>query len=231
MTVQQQIYTVADELRAIANLGTAYGTNEYDLERYRKVLEASAQLVASLESREPEEVLRDYRADALPSSRAVAGGRPGALNDLPLAEYQGDLGHISPLNGADAVVIRDHQILLIRRRDSGLWAMPGGLVDVGDTLAGAAVRELREETGLLGRATRYLGYFDLRRVGSHLRFQMFHHAFLIEAQGEPGPSNETLDAAFFAPDALPELHFEHRVMVPRLLALLHSGEASPLFDL
>ena len=231
MTVQQQIYTVADELRAIANLGTAYGTDPYDLERYRKVLEASARLVAALEGRKPEGVLREYVGGVVPGSRTVADERPGALDALPLAEYQGDLGHISPLNGADAVVIRDHQILLIRRRDSGLWAMPGGLVDVGDTLAGAAVRELQEETGLLGRATRYLGYFDSRRVGSRLRFQMFHHAFLIEAQGEPGLSNETLAAAFFAPDALPELHFEHGVMVPRLLALLRSGEASPLFDL
>lgn len=226
MTVQQQIYTVADELRAIANLGAAYGTNPYDLERYRKVLEASARLVAALEGRETEEVLGEYRGQAAQGSH-VAVSEVGAA----LGEYQGDLGHISPLNGADAVVLREGRVLLIRRRDSGLWALPGGLVDVGDTLAGAAVRELHEETGLAGRAERYLGYFDSRRVGSRLRFQMFHHSFLVEAQGEPGPSNETLEAVFFAPDALPELHFEHGVMVPRLLALLNSGEASPLFDL
>ncbi|WP_407569006.1 NUDIX hydrolase N-terminal domain-containing protein [Deinococcus altitudinis] len=224
MTVQQQVYTVADELRAIANLGAAYGTNPYDLERYRKVLQASARLVAALEGREPEEVLGEYRG-VPPSASAEAA------ETLPvLGEYQGDLGHISPLNGADAVVIREGRVLLIRRRDSGLWALPGGLVDVGDTLAGAAVRELQEETGLVGRAERYLGHFDSRQVGSRLRFQMFHHSFLVEAHGEPGPSNETLAADFFAPDALPQLHFEHGVMVPRLLALLHSGEASPLFD-
>ena len=224
MTVQQ-IYTVADELRAIANLGAAYNTNEYDLERYRKVLEASARLVAALESRETAEVLEEYRG-------RVGQGSHAPANEIAveLGEYQGDLGHISPLNGADALVMRSGQVLLIRRRDSGLWAMPGGLVEVGDTLAGAAVRELREETGLLGRATRYLGYFDSRRVGSRLRFQMFHHAFLIEAHGEPGLSNETLEAAFFAPEALPELHFEHGVMVPVLLDLLRSGEAAPLFD-
>ncbi|MGY2892673.1 NUDIX hydrolase N-terminal domain-containing protein [Deinococcus sp. UYEF24] len=225
MTVQQQIYIVADELRAIANLGAAYGSNLYDLERYRKVLEASARLVAALELRGPEEVLEEYRGQAALDSQSTVAEAGAALG-----EYQGDLGHISPLNGADAVVMREGRVLLIRRRDSGLWALPGGLVDVGDTLAGAAVRELQEETGLLGRAERYLGYFDSRRVGSRLRFQMFHHSFLVEAQGEPGPSNETFEAAFFAPDALPEMHFEHGVMVPRLLALLNSGEASPLFD-
>ena len=224
MTVQQ-IYIVADELRAIANLGAAYNTNEYDQERYRKVLDASARLVAALESRGTAEVLREYRGSMDQGSHA-----PANETGVVLGEYQGNLGHISPLNGADALVIRGGQVLLIRRRDSGLWAMPGGLVEVGDTLAGAAERELREETGLLGRATRYLGYFDSRRVGSRLRFQMFHHAFLIEAQGEPGPSNETFEAAFFVPDALPELHFEHGIMVPALLALLRSGEALPLFD-
>ncbi len=225
MTVQQQIYTVADELRALANLGAAYGTNPYDLKRYRKVLEASARLVAALESRGPEEVLEEYRGQAAVSTHAAVPEVGAALG-----EYQGDLGHISPLNGADAVVMREGRVLLIRRRDSGLWALPGGLVDVGDTLAGAAVRELQEETGLLGRAKRYLGHFDSRKVGSRLRFQMFHHSFLVEAQGEPGPSSETFEAAFFAPDALPQMHFEHGVMVPRLLALLNSGEASPLFD-
>lgn len=187
------------------------------------MLEASARLVAALEGRTPEDVLRDYRGGREPEP-------PTAVSELPLAEYQGDLGHISPLNGADALVLREGRVLLVRRRDSGLWAMPGGLVEVGDTLAGAAVRELQEETGLRGRATRYLGYFDSRRVGSRLRFQLFHHAFLIEAEGEPGVSNETLGAAFFALHELPELHFEHGRMVPRLLAQLSSGEASPLFE-
>lgn len=101
---------------------------------------------------------------------------------------------------------------------------------MGDTLAGAAVRELREETGLLGRAIRYLGYFDSRTVKSQSWQQIFYRYFLIEAQGEPGPLNETFEAAFFTPDALPELHFEYGVMVSALLALLRSGEASPLFE-
>lgn len=76
------------------------------------MLEASARLVAALESRDPDEVMQDYRTH---------------------------LGHVSPLNSADAVVMRDGKLLLIHRRDSGLWALPGGLVEVGDTLAGAAV--------------------------------------------------------------------------------------------
>ena len=147
-----------------------------------------------------------------------------------MQEYRGHLGHVSPLNSADSMVMRDGKLLLIQCRDSGLWAIPGGLVEVGDTLAGAAVRELREETGLLGRAIRYLGYFDSRTVKSQSWQQISHRYFLIEAQGEPGPSDKTFEAAFFTPDALPELHFEREVTFSALLALLRSGEASPLFE-
>jgi ADP-ribose pyrophosphatase YjhB (NUDIX family) len=203
MTFQAELYQVADELRAIADMGLHFSVSPYDTDRYERVLSASARLVAAIESRDPDEVMQDYR---------------------------GHLGHVSPLNSADAVVMRGGKLLLIQRRDSGLWAIPGGLVEVGDTLAGAAVRELREETGLMGRATRYLGYFDSRTMGSRSRQQLFHHYFLVEAESEPGPSNETLDAAFFAPEALPELHFEHKVMVPKLLALLASGDNAPLFE-
>ena len=51
--------------------------------------------------------------------------------------------------GASALVRDDHgRVLLIRRTDNGLWALPGGMIELGETAAGAAVRETREETGL-----------------------------------------------------------------------------------
>jgi 8-oxo-dGTP diphosphatase len=55
---------------------------------------------------------------------------------------------VSPLAGAEVAVVRDDQILLIRREDDGVWALPGGLVEVGETLAQAAQRELWKETSV-----------------------------------------------------------------------------------
>jgi 8-oxo-dGTP pyrophosphatase MutT (NUDIX family) len=65
-----------------------------------------------------------------------------------------------------AAVIRDDQdrVLLIRRHDDGLWGLPAGAIDPGESPAAAAARETREETGLEVRATRILGAFGWPRL-------------------------------------------------------------------
>ena len=74
-----------------------------------------------------------------------------------MEEYEGNLAHASPFLGADAAVFRSGGILLIRRGDDGLWAMPGGLTEVGETWAQSAEKELREEAGVGEAATKLLG--------------------------------------------------------------------------
>jgi ADP-ribose pyrophosphatase YjhB (NUDIX family) len=187
------LYLAADELRALANAGLTYAHNDYDRDRYRRVLELSAHLVAVLDQRPAAEVM---------------------------AEYEGNLSRMFPAIGADAVVIRDGSILLIRRGDDRLWAMPGGGVDVGETLAEAAVRELREETGLVGAARRLIGVWDSRRIGSRLKFHLYHVSMLVEAEGHPAAHPpETIDARFFSPTALPPLS-GGGLMVPAVLDLV-----------
>lgn len=194
------LYLIADELRAVANAGLRYATSDYDRERYERVLALRARTVGALERRPADDVL---------------------------AEYQGNLARMFPGVGADAVVIRDDRILLVRRGDDGLWAMPGGGVEVGETLAEAATRELREEAGLTGRAVRLLGVWDSRKVGSRLKFHLYHVAMLVEATGDPVPrAPETSKAAFFAADALPPLSGGHAVIVPSVLELALSAGAA-----
>ena len=123
MSGSEELYRIADELRAVANLGLKYAEHPDDRERYKRVLSASARLVAAVEERPPDEVL---------------------------SGFEDNLDHISPNAGANAAVFRDGRILLIRRADNGLWALPGGLVEVGETLAEAACRELLEEAGIRG---------------------------------------------------------------------------------
>ena len=211
--MMKDLYQIADELRAVANSGIHFSENGYDQERYRQVLKASARLIAALEQRQVEEVL---------------------------AEYTGNLGHLSPLLGVEAVVIRQGKALLIRRRDDGRWAAPGGLAEVGESLAQAAVRELWEEAGVRGRAVKLLGVYDSRFWPTKTRMQLCIAQFLVESDDLPGvrlaaeeglsAHTETLDAAFFDEQHLPELHVGHEQRLAMAFKLLRGEIEAPYFD-
>ena len=204
MSLSEEFYQIADELRGIANLGLLFSKSRYERERLERVLAASARIVAALEQRPVDDVL---------------------------ARYRGNMVHVSPLIGAEAAVWRQGKLLLIRREDDGLWAVPGGLTEVGETLAESACRELREETGLQGRATRLLGIFDSRRWQSRLKVQLYHVILQVECEGgAPVAGPEATDARFFGPDELPALSAGHQLRVP-LLFRQQQGEAPvPFLD-
>ena len=205
MALAEEVYQAADELRAIANLGRRYAEDPRDKDRYERVSKTSARLVAAVEQR--------------------------SLDDV-LSQFEDNLTHVSPAAAADAAVFRDGRVLLIRRADNGLWALPGGLVEVGETLAEAAQRELLEEADLRGQATRLLGIWDSRLAGSLTKVQYYVAVFLVEAEdGEPHADLlETTEVGFFAEDDLPELSMGHRTRFPLLFKLYRGEVAVPYFD-
>ena len=107
-----------------------------------------------------------------------------------------------------AVVINHHRILLVRRANppgQGDWAIPGGVVRLGETLAEAAEREIREETGLSVKAGAPIYAFDLiERDGNG---QIMFHYVIIDltadyVKGELYASDDALDAGWFSPEEL-----------------------------
>jgi ADP-ribose pyrophosphatase YjhB (NUDIX family) len=70
---------------------------------------------------------------------------------------------LQPLVGVGAIVVEDGRVLLIKRGKApllGEWSIPGGMLELGETLRRGAEREAREETGLVVRATELLGVFE-----------------------------------------------------------------------
>jgi 8-oxo-dGTP pyrophosphatase MutT (NUDIX family) len=112
--------------------------------------------------------------------------------------------------GARAVVVdADGRLLLIHRSDNGHWAMPAGAMELGESIADCAVREVWEETGLRALAITPFAlhtgpaYTVTNMYGD--TYQLFSVAFRVdEWDGELATvTDETTDAAFFPPDALP----------------------------
>jgi 8-oxo-dGTP diphosphatase len=122
------------------------------------------------------------------------------------------------------------EILLIRRRDNDLWALPAGLVEAGQTPAEAAIKELWEEAGIRGTATRLLGIFDGRLWDAPSRVHMLRLAFLVESpDSTPAPGVEVVEARFFPPALIPtDLHPGQEALIPKVVDLAQGS--SVYFD-
>lgn len=103
---------------------------------------------------------------------------------------------------ANVAVIHDGKVLLTRRDDFGVWCLPGGMVEEAESVAEAAIRETKEETGLDVTLTRLVGVYS--RLGGLPDI----HAVLYTAQPIGGElrlqPGETTEVAFFDPAHLPE---------------------------
>ena len=121
------------------------------------------------------------------------------------------------LNCAGAVVCREGKILLQRRSDNAAWGLPGGILELDETYEEAAVREVREETGLTVRLTALLGIYhnyDMMWPNGD-RAHTIGAIYTAEIlSGEPRIDEESLELRFFAQEELPELCFpDHRAAV------------------
>ncbi|MGW0761986.1 NUDIX hydrolase [Streptomyces sp. NPDC002814] len=117
---------------------------------------------------------------------------------------------------AASAVVTDEQgrLLLQRRSDSGLWALPGGGMEMTDSLPGCAVREVKEETGYDIEITGLVGtYTDPRHVIAYSdgevrrQFNICFRACIVG--GELTISNESAEVRFVHPSELESLPMHH----------------------
>ncbi len=108
----------------------------------------------------------------------------------------------------------DGRLLMIRRTDNGNWAVPGGAIDLGESLVAAAIRETLEETGITCAVTGISGiYTDPKHLIHYTSNDEVRQEFSIvlkarPVSGEPTPSSETSEVHWMEPAALDGLKMD-----------------------
>lgn len=169
----------AREIQALAQTGCHYAENEYQRERFQRLTEIAAEII-SLHTN---------------------------LEYTPLVDaFRAQVGYATPRVDVRAAVFKDDRILLVQERQDGGWTLPGGWADVGEAPSQAAERETWEEAGFRVKARKVVGVYDANRVGP---LEVFHAVKLVYlcdlVDGEPRPSRETNQVAFFARSELPPI--------------------------
>ncbi len=161
-TAADTVRRIAIKVAALAQNGLTYGADDFDLDRYRQLRGLAAELLA------------------------VISGRPdGEL----LLELGRDSGYATPKIEVRGVVFDDRErVLLMREKTDGLWSLPGGWADAGDTPSVSVTREILEETGYHSSVVKLVACWDRERQGylPPLPVHIWKMFFLCQADGPDG---------------------------------------------
>jgi ADP-ribose pyrophosphatase YjhB (NUDIX family) len=117
-----------------------------------------------------------------------------------------------PLVGVGAIIIQDSRVLLVKRAHPPLqaqWSIPGGVLEVGELVREAAIREAREETGLIVEPEDLLGVYDriLRNVEQRVQYHYVLIDFLCRrVAGDLAAASDAAEVRWFRPEELPPLN-------------------------
>ena len=169
----------AVELQALAQAGLHYGRDPFDRERYQRVREIAAEMIAEKSGIPPEKV-----------------------RDLFCCET----GYQTPKLDTRAAVFREGKILLVRERD-GRWSLPGGWVDVDCSVKENTVKEVREEAGLEVSADLVIAIQDREKHNRPVYAWKICKVFVLCTLlgGAFVENAETTESGYFSLDELPPL--------------------------
>lgn len=196
----------AREIFSLSQAGLAYSKNEFDLARYKRLQEITAEMIEDQSDVSKESALESFSMQA---------------------------GYITPKIDVRGAVVRDGRILLIQERTDGKWAMPGGWADLGDAPASVAEREVWEESGYRVKAEKVVAVLDANRIQPMEFYHAFKIIFLCRLiDGEPHTSNETSAVDFFDPNQLPPLskYRTNEEMLQEVFAHVNDPSRRTAFD-
>jgi len=139
---------------------------------------------------------------------------------------------VTPLLAADALIelndLPGRPFVLIERANPPYgWAIPGGFVDIGETIEHAAIREAKEETSLCVRLTALLGIYS--NPARDPRNHTVTAVYIAQAHGSPIAADDAKHCGIFTFDTLPDqLAFDHAQVIADYRQYRNSGLVAPL---
>ena len=168
----------AMELQSLAQAGLAYTESVYDRERYERLRDISAEMLAE--------------KSGIPLSR---------VKDL----FCNETGYQTPKLDTRAAIFRDGKILLVHE-NNGTWSLPGGWCDVLESVRSNTLKEVKEEAGLDAEALRLIAVQDRNRHNTPAYAYGVCKVFVLCAAtgGKFAENSETTEAKFFSLDEIPD---------------------------
>lgn len=168
----------AIEIQSLAQSGLAYTNNVYDIERYEKLREISAEMIAEKSNLNLEKV-----------------------KDL----FCNETGYQTPKLDTRAVIFKDNKILLTHE-NNGTWALPGGWCDVLESVESNTIKEAKEETGLDVKAIKVIAIQDRNKHNTPVYAYGVCKVFILcEVIGGKFEENiETTEIKYFSLEDLPQ---------------------------
>ena len=171
----------ARELQSLAQAGLHYSKDKFDIERFERIRDISAEMLSEISSTPLEKV-----------------------KDIFCCEK----GYQTPKVDVRAAIIHDGKILLVKE-NNGLWSLPGGWADVGLSAGENAAKEAMEEAGAIVEPMRLVALLDWQKnngLGMVSALSVYKIFFLCSYLGGEFKENiETSETTWFSPDSLPSL--------------------------
>ena len=169
----------AIELQAISQIGLTYSKDKFDLERFERIREISAEIISE-----------------------KSNLNLNIIKNL----FCNETGFQTPKLDTRAAIIEDNKILLVKE-NNGTWSLPGGWVDVNESIKSNTIKEVKEESGYTATPIKVIAIQDRNKHNTPVYAYGVCKVFVLcEIDNSDFTENiETLERKFFALDEIPNL--------------------------